>query len=91
SKWKYWNRPKIENRNGASEKTFSYTHLLRITSRTVTNSYNRRDDKQGGRQTNRMLNYRLMEASMCFSTLGNAIEEHSSYPSGPLDSLLESS
>ncbi|CAA9995254.1 unnamed protein product, partial [Nesidiocoris tenuis] len=25
SKWKYWNRPKIENRNGASEKTFSYT------------------------------------------------------------------
>ncbi|CAB0005612.1 unnamed protein product, partial [Nesidiocoris tenuis] len=26
SKWKYWNRPKIENRNGASEKTFSFTH-----------------------------------------------------------------
>ncbi|CAB0008338.1 unnamed protein product [Nesidiocoris tenuis] len=25
SKWKYWNRPKIENRNGASQKTFSYT------------------------------------------------------------------
>ncbi|CAB0016586.1 unnamed protein product [Nesidiocoris tenuis] len=34
SKWKYCDRPKIENRNGASEKTFSYTHLLRITSRT---------------------------------------------------------
>ncbi|CAA9997448.1 unnamed protein product [Nesidiocoris tenuis] len=34
SKWKNWNRPKIENRNGASEKTFSYTRLLRITSRT---------------------------------------------------------
>ncbi|CAB0014406.1 unnamed protein product, partial [Nesidiocoris tenuis] len=34
STWKYWNRPKIENRNGASEKTFSYTHLLRITSQT---------------------------------------------------------
>ncbi|CAA9993296.1 unnamed protein product [Nesidiocoris tenuis] len=34
SKWKYWNRPKIENRNGASGKTFSYTQLLRITSRT---------------------------------------------------------
>ncbi|CAB0015841.1 unnamed protein product [Nesidiocoris tenuis] len=24
SKWKYWNRPQIENRDGASEKTFSY-------------------------------------------------------------------
>ncbi|CAB0000656.1 unnamed protein product [Nesidiocoris tenuis] len=35
SKWKYCDRPKIENRNGASEKTFSYTHLLRITSRTI--------------------------------------------------------
>ncbi|CAB0011149.1 unnamed protein product [Nesidiocoris tenuis] len=34
SKWKYCDRPKIENWNGASEKTFSYTHLLRITSRT---------------------------------------------------------
>ncbi|CAB0008296.1 unnamed protein product, partial [Nesidiocoris tenuis] len=34
SKWKYCDRPKIENRNGASEKTFSHTHLLRITSRT---------------------------------------------------------
>ncbi|CAB0020562.1 unnamed protein product, partial [Nesidiocoris tenuis] len=34
SKWKYCDRPKIENRNRASEKTFSYTHLLRITSRT---------------------------------------------------------
>ncbi|CAB0008535.1 unnamed protein product, partial [Nesidiocoris tenuis] len=34
SKWKYWNRPKNENRNGAPE-TFSYTHLLRITSRTT--------------------------------------------------------
>ncbi|CAB0001188.1 unnamed protein product, partial [Nesidiocoris tenuis] len=34
SKWKYCDRPEIENRNGASEKTFSYTHLLRITSRT---------------------------------------------------------
>ncbi|CAB0012570.1 unnamed protein product [Nesidiocoris tenuis] len=33
-KWKYWNRPKIGNRNGASEKTFSCKHLLRITSRT---------------------------------------------------------
>ncbi|CAB0002106.1 unnamed protein product [Nesidiocoris tenuis] len=32
SKWMYWNRPKIENRNGVSEKTFSHTHLLRITS-----------------------------------------------------------
>ncbi|CAB0017998.1 unnamed protein product [Nesidiocoris tenuis] len=31
SRWKYWNRFKIENRNGAS---LSYTHLLRITSRT---------------------------------------------------------
>ncbi|CAA9995408.1 unnamed protein product, partial [Nesidiocoris tenuis] len=31
-KWKYWNRPKIDNWNGASEKTFSYSHLLRITS-----------------------------------------------------------
>ncbi|CAB0012047.1 unnamed protein product [Nesidiocoris tenuis] len=36
SKWKYCDRPKIENRNGASEKTFSCTHLLRITSRTST-------------------------------------------------------
>ncbi|CAA9993697.1 unnamed protein product, partial [Nesidiocoris tenuis] len=34
SKWKYCDRPKIKNRNRASEKTFSYTHLLRITSRT---------------------------------------------------------
>ncbi|CAB0011520.1 unnamed protein product [Nesidiocoris tenuis] len=34
SKWKYCDRPKIENRKGASEKTFSYTHLLRTTSRT---------------------------------------------------------
>ncbi|CAA9998033.1 unnamed protein product [Nesidiocoris tenuis] len=34
SEWKYWNRPKIENWNGASEKTFTHTHLLRITSRT---------------------------------------------------------
>ncbi|CAA9998575.1 unnamed protein product, partial [Nesidiocoris tenuis] len=34
SKWKYWNRPTIKNRNGGSEKTFTYTHLLRITSRT---------------------------------------------------------
>ncbi|CAB0019219.1 unnamed protein product [Nesidiocoris tenuis] len=28
SKWKYWNLPKIENRNGASEKTFSYTYTF---------------------------------------------------------------
>ncbi|CAB0007300.1 unnamed protein product [Nesidiocoris tenuis] len=33
SKWKYWNRPKIENRNGASEKnfylyTFTQNHFL---------------------------------------------------------------
>ncbi|CAB0010211.1 unnamed protein product, partial [Nesidiocoris tenuis] len=28
SKWTFWNRPKIEDQNGASEKTFSYTHLL---------------------------------------------------------------
>ncbi|CAA9996887.1 unnamed protein product, partial [Nesidiocoris tenuis] len=27
-KWKYWNRPKIENRNGASEKTFSYSECI---------------------------------------------------------------
>ncbi|CAB0014911.1 unnamed protein product, partial [Nesidiocoris tenuis] len=26
SKWKYWNRPKIEYRNGASEKTFIYIY-----------------------------------------------------------------
>ncbi|CAB0015050.1 unnamed protein product [Nesidiocoris tenuis] len=28
SKWKYWNRPKIENQNGASEKTFSNTYTF---------------------------------------------------------------
>ncbi|CAA9996771.1 unnamed protein product, partial [Nesidiocoris tenuis] len=28
SKWKYCDRPKIENRNGASEKTFSYTYTF---------------------------------------------------------------
>ncbi|CAA9993927.1 unnamed protein product [Nesidiocoris tenuis] len=28
SKWKYWNPPKIENRNGASGKTFSCTQNL---------------------------------------------------------------
>ncbi|CAB0013215.1 unnamed protein product, partial [Nesidiocoris tenuis] len=39
SKWKYWNRPKIENRNGASEKTFSQSNCshsgLRQTSRAL--------------------------------------------------------
>ncbi|CAA9993362.1 unnamed protein product [Nesidiocoris tenuis] len=32
--WKHCNRPKIENRNGASEKTFTFTRLLRIISQT---------------------------------------------------------
>ncbi|CAA9999598.1 unnamed protein product, partial [Nesidiocoris tenuis] len=27
SKWKYWNRPKFENRNGASETTFFLIHI----------------------------------------------------------------